>query len=167
MWLRRLPITLGAAVATISVAAACGTAGGSKPNVDNKPIVYRDGKYQFSLGYPAAFVFREQPAEQLTSLEPRPLASFRILNPATDPADLEVRVFGADRTESLKRWLRSNGLLRAELKPFKTAHVSGVEVCSSTMIAPGCSYFVLGNGWIYQLTPASVEGERIVRTFTL
>ena len=35
------------------------------------------------------------------------------------------------------------------------------------MIAPGCSYFVLGNGWVYQLTPASVEGERIVRTFTL
>jgi hypothetical protein len=167
MWLRRLPITLGAAVATMSVAGACGTAGGSKPKVDNELSLYRDNTYQFSLSYPADFVVREQPAEQLTGLEPRPLASFRILNTATDPADLEVRVFDADRTASLKGWLRSNGLLLGEPKPFQTAHVSGVEVCSSTMIAPGCSYFVLGNGWIYQLTSASVEGESIVRTFTL
>jgi hypothetical protein len=161
-------MTLGALVATMSVAVACGSVGGSKPKMDNEPTVYRDSRYQFSLGYPADFVFREQPAEQLTNLEPRPLASFRIMGPATaDPADLEVRVFGADQAASLKGWLRSNGLLPAELKPFKTAHVSGVEVCSSTMIAPGCSYFVLGDGWIYQLTPASVEGERITRTFTL
>jgi hypothetical protein len=53
------------------------------------------------------------------------------------------------------------------LKPFQTANVSGVQVCASTMIAPGCSYFVLGSGWVYQLTPATLEGETMVRSFML
>ena len=101
MWLRRLPITLGAAVATMSVAVACGTAGGSKPKVDNELSVYRDSNYQFSLRYPADFALREQPAEQLTSLEPRPLASFRIMNSA-----LPIRP--TSRSVSLTRIERSH-----------------------------------------------------------
>jgi hypothetical protein len=51
------------------------------------------------------------------------------------------------------------------LAAFQAANVAGVEVCASTMIAPGCSYFVMGNGFIYQLTPATLEGEAMAPTF--
>ena len=33
------------------------------------------------------------------------------------------------------------------------------------MIAPGCSYFVRGRNRIYQLIPATVDGETMVETF--
>jgi hypothetical protein len=35
------------------------------------------------------------------------------------------------------------------------------------MIGPGCSYFVMGNGFIYQLTPATLEGDVMAQTFTV
>jgi hypothetical protein len=35
------------------------------------------------------------------------------------------------------------------------------------MIAPGCSYFVIDTGWIYQLTPATALGEDLMKTFQL
>ncbi len=142
-------------------------------------ITYTDSTYKFSLSYPADFVFRAQTAEKLARLKPTPTASFIIMNPVTassdivdlEPADLEIRVYGAGQIASLESWLTSNGLLPANgtvpVKPFQTANISGVEVCASTMIAPGCSYFVLGSGWIYQLTPATVEGETMVDTFML
>jgi hypothetical protein len=143
--------------------------------------VYTDSVYQFSVGYPADFVFRPQPADKLASLEPMPDAAFIFMNPETaasdvadlEPADLEIRVYGVaeDATLNEESWLTSNGLLPADgtvpLKPFQTANVSGVELCASTMIAPGCSYFVMGSGWVYQLTPATVEGEAMVQTFTV
>jgi hypothetical protein len=142
-------------------------------------LVYTDSTYKFSVGYPAGFVFRTLPAEKLAQLEPRPAASFIFINPTAassdvadlEPADLEIRVYAAGQITSLESWLTSNGLLPADgsvpPKPFQTANVSGVQVCASTMIAPGCSYFVLGKGWIYQLTPAAVEGETMVHTFKL
>jgi hypothetical protein len=75
------------------------------------------------------------------------------------------------QASSLEEWLRSNGLLPVDntlaLEAFQAANVSGVEVCASTMIAPGCSYFVMGNGFIYQLTAATLEGEAMAQTFML
>jgi hypothetical protein len=142
-------------------------------------VVYTDSTYKFSVSYPADFVFRTQPAEKLAQLEPMPTASFIFMNPVTassdlgdlEPADLEIRVYVAGQIASLDSWLTSNGLLPADgtvpLKPFQTANVSGVEVCATTMIAPGCSYFVLGSGWVYQLTPATLEGETMAETFML
>lgn len=143
-----------------------------------KMLVYEDGTYKFKVDYPADFVLRTQPAEKLAQLAPRPVASFIFMNPVAagseradlEPADLEVRVHAAGQAASLDSWLTSNGLLAGgnlPPKPFQTAHVSGVELCASTMIAPGCSYYFMGNGWVYQLTPASLEGEAMVKTFTL
>jgi hypothetical protein len=142
-------------------------------------VVYTDDTYKFSVGYPANFVFRTLPAEKMAQLKPMPVISFIFMNPVTassdvadlEPADLEIRVYAAGQVASLDSWLTSNRLLPADgtvpLKPFQSANVSGVQVCASTMIAPGCSYFVLGNGWVYQLTPATVEGETMVNTFRL
>lgn len=148
-----------------------------QPQSDMK--VYTDSTYKFSVSYPANFVFRTQPAEKLAQLMPTPAASFIFINPTAassdvadlEPADLEIRVYPPGQTTSLDNWLTSNGLLPADgsipVKPFQATNVSGVEVCASTMIAPGCSYFVLGGGRVYQMTPASLEGESMSKTFKL
>ncbi len=140
-------------------------------------VVYADSTYKFSVGYPADFVFRTQPAEKLAQFTPMPTASFIFMNPVTaasdlgdlEPADLEIRVYGAGQTTSLDDWLTANSLLPTDcsvpLKPFQTANVSGVQVCASTMMALACSYFVMDGGWVYQLTPATLEGETMVGTF--
>ena len=142
-------------------------------------VTYSASTYKFSVSYPADFIFQAQPAEKLANLKPRPETAFTIMNPVTassdivelEPADLEIRVYRSEQITSLENWLNSNGLLPAggtiPIEPFQTAHVSGVEVCASTLIAPGCSYFILGSGWIYQLTPTTVDGETMIETFML
>lgn len=142
-------------------------------------VVYTDDMYKFSISYPADFVLRTQPDDKLAPLQPKPVDSFILMNPVTassdivdhEPADLEIRVHDVGQIPSLENWLTSNGVLPTDgavpVKPFQTNNVSGVEICASTLIAPGCSYYVLGNGWIYQLTPATVEGEMMVDTFML
>jgi hypothetical protein len=141
-------------------------------------LTFTDNTYKFSLCYPADFVFRSQPPEKLANLKPKPDASLIIMNPVTaasesvdlEPADLEIRVYSMGQ-RSLESWLTSNGLLPASgtitVKTFQAANVAGVELCDSTQTAFGCSYFVLGDGWIYQLTPATVEGETMIDTFML
>ena len=140
-------------------------------------VTYADDTYKFSVEYPSEFVFRTQPIDKLVQLTPKPDSSFIFMDPVTassdivdlELADLEIRVFVTGQISSLDSWLSSNGLWdnTVELKPFKTANVSGVEVCASTMIAPGCSYFVIGSDWVYQLTPATLEGENMINTFML
>jgi hypothetical protein len=155
-----------------------------EPQQQGPVLVYTDDTYQFSVAYPANFVFKTQPTEKLAQLKPTPAAIFTIMNPVTassdivelEPADLEIRVHNAGQIQvqdssGVESWLTSNGLIPADGSvkptPFQTDHVSGVKVCASTMIAPGCSYFVTGQGWIYQLIPVTLEGEAVVNTFTL
>ena len=141
--------------------------------------VYADNTYKFSVAYPHDFAFHTQPVEKLAALEPKPAAAFVFMNPVSaasdvaefEPADLEIRTYMAGQSASLEAWLALNGLVPADGsvpgKPFRKAHVSGVEVCASTMIAPGCSYFVRGSAWVYQLIPATLEGEAMLDTFML
>jgi hypothetical protein len=88
-----------------------------------------------------------------------------------EPPDLEVRVYQAGGVDSLKNWLVSVGFASADggavVQPYQTASISGLKVCQSTMIAPGCSVYVLRNGRVYQLTPLSREGEAMIKTFAL
>jgi hypothetical protein len=167
-----LALALGAAILIASLAAACGSDGEADGSSD--VTARRESTYRFEIAYPTGFEFRAQPADKLANLRPRPEAAFLIGKTTSapddlEPPDLDVRVYGVERGASLRTWLESNGLLpagRSDLaKPFETSHVSGLEVCAATMLAPGCSYFVLGHGWIYQLTPATVQGERIVDSF--
>ncbi|HMN27899.1 MAG TPA: hypothetical protein PKE45_07050, partial [Caldilineaceae bacterium] len=141
--------------------------------------VYTDSLYHFGVGYPADFVLRNQSAEQLAAFTPEPVAVFRFMNPAIaasqlddlEPADLEIRIYQAEAGATLESWLIANGLLPSDgsipLQLFQTANVAGGKVCASTMIAPGCAYFVMNSGWIYQLTPATLEGETMIQTFIL
>ncbi len=140
---------------------------------------YTDTTYQFSVDYFDNFVLRSPAADQLAMFDPTPVASFRFLNPVIaasdlgdlEPADLEILVFAMEAGVTLESWLTTAGLLppagNVAPPPFQTANVSGVEVCTSTMIFPGCFYFVMGGNWIYRLTPATVEGEQMLETFRL
>jgi hypothetical protein len=139
--------------------------------------VYADRTYGFRVEYPSDFVVRSQPAERLAEFIPAPVAWFRWLNPTIaasdlgelEPADLEIWLYAVEPGESLEGWLTAQGLAPADgsvqRQPFQTAHLAGIEVCASTLIAPGCSYFTLGGGWIYRLTPATPAGEAIIETF--
>lgn len=161
--------------------AASGDSQAQPPSQSGQPektVLYADNTNKFSVAYPPDFAVRAQPAEKLAQLKPAPAASSIFMNPVAassdtaelEPADLEIRVYVAEPGTSLESWLTSNDLLTdggSPLKPFKAANASGVQVCASTMIAPGCSYFVLGNGRVYQLTPASLAGEAMASTFML
>jgi hypothetical protein len=115
----------------------------------------------------------------MAQLQPLPVAALVFLSQekvASDvaelePPDLEIRVYDAKGTASLENWLTWAGLLPKEggvsSKPFQTSHVSGLQLCVSTMIFPGCSNFVLGKDRVYQLITSSQVGEEMVGTFTL
>ena len=139
--------------------------------------VYTDNAYMFRVEHPSDFVVRAQAVERLAQLSPKPSTALILINPVIarsdvvelEPADLEIRVYVAEQGASLDTWLTSNNLLPADgsapAQPFQTAHVAGLRVCA--MIAPGCSYFVLGDGRIYQLIPATLAGEAMIKTFSL
>lgn len=137
-------------------------------------VRHEDEKFKFALRYPPDFLYSAQTDDEFSYLEPKPVAAFRVVSPekaASDvadlePADLEVRIHNMAAAASLERWLESAGI-SGPSRRFKTDNISGVEVCASTMIAPGCSYFVAGNGWVYQFIPSSLEGEGILQTLVL
>jgi hypothetical protein len=140
---------------------------------------YMDPTYGFRIGYPRGFVVKPQDASKLARFKPTPLASVFFMNPTmaagslagVEPPDLEARVYRAEGADSLKNWLTSTGLASAEsvdaARPFRNSSVSGLQVCASTMIAPGCSTFVFHGDRVYQLTPISREGEAMIETFAL
>ena len=144
--------------------------GGERPPQPAKLVEYRNSRYGFSFRHRANFRLGAVTAGKLAALDPRPEAAIVVRRRyEVEPPDLELRVYRAPRTESLRTWLRAHGLLpsggSSRIEPFENANVSGLEVCGSTLIGPGCSYYVRKAGWIYQLTPASLAGERIVQTF--
>ncbi|MGC1377188.1 MAG: hypothetical protein WA821_13235 [Anaerolineales bacterium] len=150
--------------------------GGTTQPLSGKTTLYKDVMYKFSVAYPSEFKFGIQPAEKLAGLNPKPIVSFIFINPGAassdiaelEPADLEVRIYDAAGETSLDRWLTSVGLTSgSNSQPFQTANVSGIKLCSSTMIAPGCSFFVISNIGIYQLRPTSLEGEDMIKSFML
>ena len=152
--------------------------GAAGQSVDSGATVYVDSAYGFSVAYPADYVLGEAPAEKLEPLEPRPVAAYTLMNPETaasdiadlEPADLEIRIYPSAGATSLEEWLGANGFTAEGNSPaeaYQNAHVTGAEICASTMLGPGCSVFVLGGEWVYQMVPATIEGERIMNSFAL
>ena len=139
-------------------------------------VNFASDEYKFSLEYPPGFTVEPKSADDLSNLTPSPVAAFEFLSPELassdtpelEPPDLDLRVFDAQGAVSLEGWLNSVDLMNSDSdEEFQTEKISGLEICSSTMIFPGCSYFFFGNGWAYQLTPASLVGEAMVNTFSL
>lgn len=149
------------------------------PSTPESWLTYSDPMYGFTIGYPNGFVVRQQDVSKLSQFTPTPLVSTFFMNPTmaagelagAEPPDLEVRVYRAEAADSLKTWLVSVGFATSDTiaaaKPFRNAGVNGLEVCHSTMIAPGCSVYVLHKGRVYQLTAISKEGEAMIGTFAL
>jgi len=138
---------------------------------------YNNRTYSFSIGYPNGFVVQPQNVSKLARFTPTPVASIFFMNPTmaagalagVEPPDLEVRVYEAGGGDSLKSWLVSVGFVDSGTvsQPYRNASVSGLKVCQSTMIAPGCSVYVFHSGRVYQLTPISREGEAMIETLAL
>lgn len=163
---RHLLLSLLALVAAIPVPAADGS-------------TYADPALGWSLRYPKGFVVQLQDVAKLARFAPAPIASIFFMSPAMaagglagiEPPDLEVRIYRAEASDSLKGWLVSVGMATPEsvaaARPFQNASVSGLQVCRSTMVAPNCSVYVLRGDRVYQLTAISLEGEAMIETFTL
>ena len=145
-------------------------------NRDTWPV-YTDSTYQFAMAHPADFVVRPLDSAKLAELTPAPLASIRFMSPAIansdlgdlDIPELNVRIFPAPPDGSLESWLAASGLTAEgdNVAAYQNAAVSGVQVCLSTLLAPNCSIFVIGNGWVYQLTPLGPVGQAMVDSFSL
>jgi hypothetical protein len=156
---------------------APGTSSSRKRAASKVWKTYVNRKYDFRVAHPRGFVIQPQDSSKIAQFTPAPLASIFFMNPTMatgdlagqEPPDLEVRVYKADEADSLKSWLTSVGFASADggavNQPYQHASVSGLEVCQSTLIAPGCSIYVLRSGRVYQLTPISIKGERMIETF--
>ncbi|MEQ1720691.1 MAG: hypothetical protein ABL887_06220 [Nitrosomonas sp.] len=141
-------------------------------------INYVDPKKQFRLSYPSDFIARERNSDELLKFTPAPERAVYFMNPhmasgqlsGIEPADLELKIYRMAQSHlSLKDWLRSSGLVPeiddATIKNFQTKHINGLEVCGTTMIAPGCSIYTLHTPFIFQLTPGSQAGQTMMGNF--
>jgi len=169
-------------VATAGLVPACaaggGPAGSGRPPVTGDRRHFTDASLGFRIGHPVGFVVRSQDVSRL-AFQPRPLASIFFMNPTMaagdlagiEPPDLQLRVYRAEGAPSLAAWLAAAGFLpaggRSAAKSVGRGGVDGLEVCAATLVAPGCSIYVLGRGRVYQLTPISREGEAMIETFEL
>lgn len=148
------------------------------PSPQSGWALYVDPTHGFSIRYPDGFKVRIQDVSRLGHFTPKPKTSVFFMNPTMaagdlagiEPPDLEVRVYEAGPVDSLGKWLVSVGFAAggaASTQPYSSRGFNGMKVCQSTMIAPGCSIYVLHHGFVYQLTPISVEGEAMIETFSL
>ncbi len=152
---------------------------GSVADKTGNRSAYVDPTYGFRIEYPRDFVIRSREGSKLTQFTPAPVASIFFLNPTMaardlagiEPPDLQVQVYQAVGVASLKSWLVSVGFMSKDSEvtdqPYRNAHLSGLKVCQSTMIAPGCSVYFLHEDRVYQLTAISLEGETMIQTFAL
>jgi len=153
-----------------------------RPDLPTPPAgcsTYVNVAHGFSIGYPQSFFVQPQEVSKLSRFTPTPVASMFFMNPTMasgalagiEPPDPEVRVYRAEAADSLKNWLFSGGIASsagsAGYQPYRSASVDGLKVCHSTLIAPGCSVYVLHSGRVYQLMPVSREGEAMIGTFAL
>ena len=161
-----------------------GPGGEQTPDLDGRArpagwTTYVDPIYGFRIHYPRDFVVRPQNVAQLAQSIPAPAASIFFMNPTMaagdlaeiEPPDLEVRAYEAGTVTSLKSWLDSVGFAGAHNgfvdEPYRKGGIEGIEVCRTTMAAPGCSIFVLHGDTVYQLTPMTAEGEAMMETLVL
>ncbi len=178
-----LQISLGSALVVGMLACDAAGESGRPPRVPpvaaTARMTYVDPHHRFSVAYPKDFVIKPQDVAKLAGSIPTPLASIYFMNPTMatgdlaeiEPPDLEVRVYRSAAVDTLDRWLDSAGLgsidSGATREPYRRAGVSGLRVCQATLLAPGCSVYILHRDRVYQLTPISVAGEAIVKTFAL
>jgi hypothetical protein len=140
-------------------------------------VVYADPSFGFRIGIPNRFVVSPQKMAELAESAPAPVAAIFFMNPTMaagdlagiEPPDLELRIYFLNSADSLEDWLIAVGFASvdsgASTRPYRNTIISGLKVCQSTMISPGCSVYLLHREHVYQLTAISAEGERMIETF--
>lgn len=141
--------------------------------------IYSDSQRQFKLSYPNDFVAVERNRHELNKFTPSPQFAILFMNDmmassqfaGIEPADLEIKAYRLSTQQTLNEWLESTGFAHGEsgskIRHFQTKHIHGLEVCGSTMAAPGCSVYVINANFIFQLTPASQSGQAMMESFEL
>jgi len=149
---------------------------------DPRPVptdstIFADHDYRFRLVRPPRFTVRRRTSTELHDFSPAPAAAVFFMNPnmasgdlaGIEPPDLEVRVYRAQGRGSLKSWLAQNDVAYGDtgvrVSAYREGSVNGLEVCQSTLIAPGCSVYVRDGDRVYQLRAATRDGERMLATF--
>ncbi|CRI65337.1 exported hypothetical protein [Thiocapsa sp. KS1] len=186
--MRRIAVPVVALAAAVllsaSVAGAVDSATPTSSAVHSEVLIgaagremFVDSVYGFTIEYEQGFVVRSQAVSRSGPDATDLLASFHVMNPTMasgdlagiEPPDLEIRIYDAGAAPTLKEWLVSAQFVSPQNERFgdsaRIEHVEGLKVCQSTMVAPGCSTFVLYRGRVYQLTPASLAGESVMATF--
>ena len=147
-------------------------------------VLYTNATYKFSVTIPSDFVVRPRVAQQLAQWNPKAVAGILFMNPTSassqvpdEPGDLEVRVYDLAGAASLDGWLNAAGLPAGTSTNndgntgtntmYWVSKASGVKVCRSTMIAPQCTYFFIGNNWVYQLISMTQAGDSMLASFTI
>ncbi len=148
--------------------------GSDQPSPPQGWTTYFDRTHGFSIGHPKGFIVQPNDVSKFT---PAPVATIFFMSPTmakgalagVEPPDLELRIYKAGAASSLKTWLTAVGFLNdgTTSQSYRNANVSGLKVCQLTLIAPGCSVYVLHDGRVHQLTPSSQEGEAMLETFVL
>ncbi len=141
--------------------------------------MYSDSQGQFKLSYPNDFIAVERKQHELNKFTPPPQFAIIFMNDmmassqfaGIEPADLEIKAYRLNTQQTLNEWLESTGFAHGEsgskIRHFQTKHIHGLEVCGSTMAAPGCSVYVINANFIFQLTPASQSGQAMMESFEL
>ncbi|MCC8996880.1 MAG: hypothetical protein LM517_07505 [Nitrosomonas sp.] len=141
--------------------------------------IYSDSQGQFKLSYPNDFVAVERKQHELNKFTPPPQFAIIFMNnmmassqfARIEPADLEIKAYRLSTQQTLNEWLESTGFAHGEsgskIRHFQTKHFHGLEVCNSTMAAPGCSVYVINANFIFQLTPASQSGQAMMESLEL
>ena len=130
---------------------------------------------RFSVERPEGFLVVPQRTATLAAFDPAPMASVFFARPIEgtgtpmEPPDLEVRVFDVGAGVPLEAWLARVGITSAgtTVEPCRSAGASGLKVCQTTLVFPGCSCFFLRGARVYQTTAASQEGEAMAESFVL
>lgn len=141
--------------------------------------IHSDETYGFSVFYPDSFVVGHPDPALLTALIPSPSDAIYFVDPniaesafaGTDAPDLEVRVFESGPVTSLEDWLAAVGAIAdgdgKTVGPYQGPNVSGLEVCESNMLSPGCTVFIAGGDHVFQLRVLNLEGETMAQSFSL
>jgi len=155
------------------------SSGGLTARQGEKPVdwrVYRNEKFGFEIQYPSVYVVVQAPKSS-ESLPLRPLAQVlfqdrQLAQGRTadlEPPQFSVRVFDNSSQMPIEKWLRTHNLVADEagweIEPYSLSGVSGVQVCTQSLLAPRCSIYLPKGNYVYELTPLGTYAHRMIASF--
>jgi hypothetical protein len=151
---------------------------GPVPTPQPKPAgwqTYTDAAYGFSIDYPSEYVVLTDgggstatPAVQRVQFQLKDIANGPFAD--REPPQFSVQVFDIPGSQPLRDWLQATGRLPpgAVTTPIRLAGArEGLRVALPQLLAPNETTYVVGERYIYGLTPLGEDGERMLMSFRL